>query len=72
MSFIQLLPLYGGKYDYLKIRKYLLLLCKQEKEIKAIFEAASRTVTITIIPSFVYDHIMKKFVILQLHFNTLL
>jgi len=32
----------------------------QEKEIKAIFDSIPRTVTITIIPSFVYDHIMKK------------
>lgn len=32
----------------------------KEKEIKAIFDSIPRTVTITIIPSFVYDHIMKN------------
>jgi syntenin-1 len=32
----------------------------KEKEIKAIFDGIPRTVTITIIPSFVYDHIMKN------------
>ena len=32
----------------------------KEKEIKAIFDSIPRTVTITIIPSFVYDHMMKS------------
>jgi syntenin-1 len=32
----------------------------KEKEIKAVFDSIPRTVTITIIPSFVYDHIMKN------------
>lgn len=32
----------------------------KEKEIKAIFDASDRTVTVTIIPSFVYEHILKS------------
>jgi syntenin-1 len=32
----------------------------KEKEIKAIFESCDRTVTITILPSFIYEHIMKS------------
>jgi syntenin-1 len=32
----------------------------KEKEIKEIFDSVSRTITVTIIPSFVYEHIMKS------------
>lgn len=32
----------------------------KEKEIKAIFDGSERSVTVTIIPSFIYDHIMKS------------
>ena len=32
----------------------------QEKEIKEIFESLGKTVTITIIPSIIYEHIVKR------------
>lgn len=32
----------------------------KEKEIKAIFEGSERSVTVTIVPSFIYEHIMKS------------
>lgn len=32
----------------------------KDKEIAAFIESAPSTVTITVIPSFVYDHMMKK------------
>jgi len=32
----------------------------KEKEIKALFDGSERSVTVTIIPSFVYEHIMKS------------
>ena len=41
---------------------YVFVKCFQEKEIKAIFDASERSVTITIIPSFIFDHIMKRLV----------
>jgi syntenin-1 len=32
----------------------------KEKDIKALFDASERSVTITIVPSFIYEHIMKS------------
>lgn len=32
----------------------------KEKEIKSIFDGCERTVTVTIVPSFIYEHIMKS------------
>ena len=34
----------------------------KDKEIAKIFDESSRTVTITIMPKFIYDHLMKKLV----------
>jgi len=32
----------------------------KEKEIKEIFDSLGRTITVTVIPSFIYDHIVKS------------
>ena len=36
------------------------LLSTQEKEVKEIVDSTGRTVTVTIIPTFIFEHIMKR------------
>ena len=56
----------------INIKKNTLSCILQEKEIKEIFDSLGRTVTITIVPSMIYEHIVKRYMaFITLHLYSL-
>ena len=49
--------------QYMQCDRQFLFLFYQDKETKQIIDQGDRSVTFTIVPTFVFKHIMKKYVV---------